>query len=731
MKNKFILLFLIFTNVQIFSQNIISGFITDAKTKKALPDVYVFIPELNKTSVSDSSGFYQISNMPNGTFTLQFSYIGYKTQIKRLEFTGNKHQLDMQLHQAYIESQEIVISSGAYSSQHENAIKIESIKANKLAEQGGFSIMENLSGLPGVSMISKGKGIVTPVIRGLSTTNIVVLNNGVRMENFQFSENHPIMISEGGIDKVEVIKGPASLLYGADAIGGVINFIHERPAPIGRTRGDAHITYFTNTRGIQSNIGIKHSSKNVFWGLRLNNKSHCDYLQGNGQYVPNSRFNEQAAHLFAGFNKHFGSFKLYYDYDQKKLGLSIPSSVNLVNTADRNPEIWFQDLNDHILVSKNKVFLDEWKLEANFSYQNNHRILKTNPSNEYFVATDMLLQTLTYDIHANWTWKNTRKFIFGYHGMNQNNTNSFAPQHVLPDYNLLDNSLFVLYQQSFSSKFHSQMGLRYDNRWIDVPEQLKTIENISSEKSHEITKSYQNISGSLGFTMDLLENLLLRANLASAYRTPSIAELTQDGMHGNRYERGNIDLVPQRNYEVDLSIHFHIDKLKFDVAVFYNQILHYIYLSNTNDSTNSGIPIYQYTQNNSHLSGLEAGIEYQVLKCIKAKASYAHVLGVQENGDYLPFIPQDKLNISLQVKTDFAQEQHRVSPFETPSNSYFLLNASMGSSISIFQQKIFWSVNVTNALNEQYIDHLSTLKPMSYYNMGRNFSFSLKIPFDI
>ena len=145
MKNKFILLLLIFTSVQIFSQNIISGFITDAKTKKALPDVYVFIPELNKTSVSDSNGFYQISNMPNGTFTLQFSYVGYKTQIKRLSFSGKKLLVDMQLHQAYIESQEIVISSGAYSSQHENAIKIESIKANKLAEQGGFSIMENLS----------------------------------------------------------------------------------------------------------------------------------------------------------------------------------------------------------------------------------------------------------------------------------------------------------------------------------------------------------------------------------------------------------------------------------------------------------------------------------------------------------------------------------------------------------------------------------------------------------
>lgn len=140
--------------------------------------------------------------------------------------------------------------------------------------------------------ISKVSGVSKPVIRGLSMNDILILNNGVRYENYQYSSHHPLGIDDSGIEDVEVIKGPASLLYGSDAIGGVINFIKEKPASEHSIIGDYTVQLFSNTLGIKNNIGIKGSSGRFFGGIRIGQKTHADFLQGGGEYVPNSRFNE-------------------------------------------------------------------------------------------------------------------------------------------------------------------------------------------------------------------------------------------------------------------------------------------------------------------------------------------------------------------------------------------------------------------------------------------------------
>ena len=141
-------------------------------------------------------------------------------------------------------------------------------------------------------MIAKGQGVSKPVIRGLSMNDVLVMNNGVRIENHQFSENHPLGIDDNDVERIEIIKGPASLLYGSDAIGGVINFIKEKPAPVGKILGGYRIQLHSNTLGMNNSIGLKGASKNLFGGFRFGNKTHADYLQGGGDYVPNSRFNE-------------------------------------------------------------------------------------------------------------------------------------------------------------------------------------------------------------------------------------------------------------------------------------------------------------------------------------------------------------------------------------------------------------------------------------------------------
>ena len=743
---RFLVLLFLFVGFQLYSQNKISGIITDKNTNEPLFGVQVYIPALQRGCLSDLDGHYLMKNIPDGNFSIQFSYLGYQTFIQKIGSLSEIQNLDISLIETYILSEEIVVSAGAYSSQHENAIKIESISAEALQQESGLSLIENLSHIPGISMVSKGKGVVSPVIRGLSTSNIIMLNNGVRLENFQFSVNHPYMVDDAGVSRVEIIKGPASLLYGSNAIGGVINVIPERPAEAESIIGNAYMKYFSNTQGIQTNIGVKGSGNSLFWGIRASQKSHKDYQQANGETVPNSRFNQKDAHLFTGWHKNKTSFKLSYNYNEMQLGLVIPQAIAVMNDNSREIKDWFQDLHNHILISKNQLFLNTWEIEANLSYQNNHRLLRTTAENTHYILTDMLLQTINYELKGHWDISEKQDFIVGYQGMHQDNKNGIAPQHVLPNYSQTDHSLLVLYQHSSQDKTHIQIGLRYDMRQLLIPEQKAS----GMENDHRILatlqKKYQNISVSAGLTHQINKQLLLRFNLASAYRIPNVAELTQNGFHANRYEIGNRDLMAQRNYEIDFSAHYHIRSLSFDLAFFYNRIQNYIYLSPTADTTDQGIKIYKYEQNHAFIYGLESSLEYVPYKWFNIKTSYSYLLAKQDDGQYLPFIPQNKwlLNFKItkeklglfdhfffKIRNELVFKQNYPSLFETRTEAYYLLHASVGSTFKVKNQNIIWQISVHNALNEEYIDHLSTLKPLGYLNMGRQFSVSIKIPFSI
>ena len=224
-KKYFILIIILLSVFSGFTQTEVRGTTKNSSTGESLPGVNVFIPEIHKGTFTDENGKYPLDQLPKGRFLIQFSSVGFKTIIRELILNDSAVTLNINLVPEIIHTHEVVISGGAYSTQHDNAFKIESMNQQEMNESGGVSLMKKLSAIPGIDAISKGTGVTTPVIRGLSTSNILVLNNGIRMENFQFSANHPYLIDEFGVERVEVIKGAASLLYGSDAIGGVMNFI--------------------------------------------------------------------------------------------------------------------------------------------------------------------------------------------------------------------------------------------------------------------------------------------------------------------------------------------------------------------------------------------------------------------------------------------------------------------------------------------------------------------------
>lgn len=742
MKKIILFFFVLFLLLKTNAQNQISGKILDTENQP-LTGVSVVLPELNKVTVSDQTGRFIISNIPYGKIKIQFSYIGFHTQIKTLEVSENISKLIIKLSSTYLETQEIVVTGGYVSSQHENAVKIDVLKSKEITLSGSPNFMESLTKIPGVDMISKGQGVAKPVIRGLSMNDILVLNNGVRIENYQFSENHPLGVDDNDVERVEIIKGPASLLYGSDAIGGVINFIKKKPAPVGKIMGDYRMQLHSNTLGINNSFGIRGASKKIFASLRVGHKTHADYLQGGGKYVPNSRFNEMSVNANTGYTGKIGTFKIYYDYFKQKLGMTVAPAKALITERGRKNDVWYQDLEHHLISSQNSLYLNEYKWDINLAYQNALRKLQTQTE---VPVVEMRLNTITYESKLYLPSNKKSEYIIGIQGLLQNNKNlNLRKAQFLPDADINNVGLLGMAQYTFLKKLQVQGGMRFDIYKTNS----YAMGNEGSIGYHPpVSKEFSNLNGSLGITYHINNRLMLRANLAKSYRVPNLSELTSNGLHGNRYEVGNHDLSPENAYEGDLSTHFHGEFLSFDIAGFYNHIKNYIFISPTEDSTDMGIRIYKFTQSNATLFGGEAGIHFhpKLFPWLHAQGTYSSVIGKMENGTYLPFIPAHKFRYELRAKSKqlgflvnpsvkisalTALKQDKPSPYESMTTGYTLVNFSVYTDIKIAQQLLNLGISVNNMFDTQYFDHLSTLKPMGYYNQGRNASLSLKIPFGI
>ena len=742
MRRIFIVYVLLWSSIAVNAQVSLKGKVT-GPDGLALTGASVYLPGQNKGTVCNEDGIYQLENLPEGKVKVQFSFMGFNTVIRNIPLQRGTNELDVKLSEAVIESQEIVISGASVSSQHENAVKIDVLKGKDIAFSGTPNFMESLTKVPGVDMISKGQGVSKPVIRGLSMNDILVLNNGVRIENYQFSENHPLGVDDNSIERVEVIKGPASLLYGSDAIGGVLNFVKDKPAAIGTLTGNLQTQFHSNTRGLNNSLNLKGASEHFFAGAQVSQKTHADYIQGSGGFVPNSRFNQWSASANTGYTGKTGTFRILYDYFNQELGMTVGAVQSLISERGRKNKIWYQDLEHHLVSSQNKLYLGHYKWETNVAFQSALRKLqKTLP----VPSVEMNLNTLTYESKLFFPSGEKTEYIMGIQGMSQTNRNHNSREsQFLPDADVSNIGITALLQYQFPDNLKLQGGLRFDFY------QTETFEmgTEGADGYHApFSNDYSSLNGSLGATYLINDKLVLRMNLAKAFRVPNLSELTSYGEHGNRFEIGNDKLDPENAWESDAGMHYHGDYFSFDLAGFYNYIDSYIFISPTAETTSSGMKIYRFSQTNSKLYGGEAGIHFHPasMPWLHVEGSYSQVTGKQDNGDHLPFIPAHKFRYEIRAEKEkmgflhhpamwlsalSALKQDQPSPFETETNGYTLVNTGIKATLTTGKQPINISLVATNLFDKKYTDHLSTLKSLNYFNAGRNISLSVSFPFQI
>ncbi|WP_114491611.1 TonB-dependent receptor [Candidatus Ulvibacter alkanivorans] len=735
------------------AQNSITGTITAANDGMPIPAT-IHIPQLEKGTIANNNGIYTINNIPNGTYTVVYSYLGFATISEKTQFVnGTIITRDVILEESAVEIEEVIISTPFHKLQSDNVMKVERVSTDALNSRGAVTLAEGITNIPGVNSVSTGLGIGKPVIRGLSSNRVLTYAQGVRLENQQFGDEHGLGINEAGIESVEVIKGPASLLYGSDALGGVLYLNPERFASSNTTEGDLRSSFFSNTIGFGNTAGFRSSGEQFKFLARTTYVTHSDYETGDGDRVTNSRFNE--TDLKTGIRFQNNALKSTFRYNYNRSNIGIPEEI-AAQTTSKSLIIPYQKIDNHLLSLENTFYFNNSSLDAKFGYTFNDRSEFEDHHEEEEdeegegnheegeegeeAALRLKLNTLSYDLKYNLPELGNFETIVGIQGLYQTNEN-FGEEILIPDATKIDFGIFATTHYHLE-KVDLQAGLRYDHRSIntDAARDMADPDFIPA-----LDKNFSSFNAAIGAKIVLAEPVDLRINLASGFRAPNLAELTSNGEHEgtNRYEVGDPNLENEQNVQLDVSAGFRNKHVEIFGSGFYNLVNNYIFIEPTGMMIEDSF-VFNYKQNDAYLYGGEFGLHLHPhpLDWLHLESSFESVVGRLKNVDSdLPLIPANTVSNTFRVEFEDGSlrkqtyvflgmrntlKQSNISEFETPTPGYTLINTGVGGTLQFEQLQLDLGLSVTNLFNTTYIAHLSRLKVDGIPNMGRNLKLSVK-----
>jgi len=743
----------------------IKGKVTDASTSQTLPGASIYIPDLKVSAVTNNDGEFTLNNLPaKGSYLVEVHYIGYKTATKIVNFSSTV-TLEFALQPTAIETKEIVITGSLISSTSKRNSASSAVIGKDQLLQPSTNLIDALTRVPGVSQITTGPSISKPVIRGLGYNRIVTLDDGIKQQGQQWGDEHGIEIDQFKSDRIEILRGAASLMYGSDALGGVINILEPSTVPEGQVRGEFITNYATNN-GLTANSLMLNGNQNGFvWRARGTYKNAYSFKTPTG-YFPNSGFNETDLSGMIGLNKSWGYTHLNVSSFRNNIGFYEPalddngnflkeSGEAFLKQDFKNRELDFprQDIRHFKIALNNNFILGNGNLKADFGYQQNQR-RELEESTEPALFFDLKTYTadLKYYIHEINGWQP----VFGLSADAGNSENKADDEFLIPDYNTYGIGVFAFAKKNWENSTFS-IGARYDYRKNDGKQLIKDGEEIFAPFQNK----FSNVSGALGFTHQFNEEWNFKANAGSAFRAPNPAELASNGVHEGtfRYEIGNSGLSPERSYQVDAALEYEGKVVSASASIYNNYVHNFIYASNNGEIINAegdDYPVYRYGQVNANLYGAEATLTIHPVPFIHFENTfgYVHAQNTSLNKP-LAFIPAGTLRNELRfepklkgtndaylsVGINSAFKQNRVDDvFETPTSGYTLLNAGIGATFNLGKQPVKLSVSANNVLNQKYYDALSRYKPgrldyenpnFGIYNVGRNITFGLYVPFTL
>ncbi|GAB3995937.1 TonB-dependent receptor [Spirosoma daeguense] len=762
----------------------LKGTITSSERNLPLPGATILIRETGQGDVSDSLGRYQLGNLCAGRYTIEYRYISFLSVVQSIQIPTDSIR-NVTLTPEGVNLDPVNVTEHRSEAQQLLQTQV-SLSGAALDQSRGQSLGESLKALTGLYSIQTGPSISKPVIHGLYSNRIIVLNNGVRQEDQQWGTEHAPQVDQFLASRLTVIKGAASIRFGSDAIGGVI-LIEPKAMPAqSGVRGELNVVGATNGRmGVTSGLlegAFGPKLAGLSWRIQGTLK-RSGYVQTPNYFLENTSYHENNFSGDVHYEHENLGIELFYSRVDTKVGLftgaQVGSLTDLYAAINRSQPLSqpgfsydlkrpYQDVQHELL--KLRTYWHSARggtLTATVARQQNTRREYDFVSFSGATNPELYLQLITHTADLVWehrTLKTAHNGSWsgsaGINTMTQGNVRQYL--FLIPNFRNYNIGAFAIERYAIGN-WTLEAGLRYDYRWLRA-----YFLDEATKKPYNTTHNWQNVNGSLGAAYQLRPDLTLTANLSTAWRAPNVADLYSNGLHQSAvaYERGNPNLKPEQAYNANLVLAYAGKRLSGEIGVYNNLIHNYIYLKP--DSVplvrqRGAFPSYTYTQVRALFQGVDASITYKLTEqlTLTSKNSLLFARNQTEN-DYLVFIPPNRSDNSLRYDLPTKQQtkvsnlyvsisglyvarQNRApavttrqengqliftGDFAPPPPAYFLLGAEVGFTAQVGNKPMSVILSGTNLANVAYRDYLNRFRYFAD-EPGRNISLKIKLPFSI
>lgn len=724
---------------------ILTGTVVDPQ-RVPLKAVTIAVPALHRYGVTDTNGQFTFTHIPHGTYAVEFSIIGYRDMTYIVECRDDSTHVGATLSiSPFIIPSLTVTASPEPASLESSALPATVIEGRDMEISRGQSIMDAMLDAPGMAGFSRGPGTSKPVIRGLSGERVLVLSDGARQESQSWDDEYSPEIDAFDLDRIEIVRGPGSVLYGSDAIAGVVNVIRselrtaEEGAPVLAGIVDANL-FSNNTQGAGA-VSLSGATSGLQYRGHFTYRTAGDYVTPE-KTVANSAESEMNFSATAGINPSWGNMTLDFTHVAREQNINVADDP-LSTEKDATP---FQQIGHDRVRLTAMVPLEAVRLEADVNWQSNVRKeFETRAAGDpdaMQAAVDLALTTISADVKAHHT---LFSLLYGTGGISfstqSNRTTGVKP--LIPGFDQTNMAGYLL-ENVRAGHFDFSAGGRFDVRGLSILALNDSSLHVSAQ-----SLSYNAATWSIGAVWHVLDEVSLALNRGLAWRAPSASELFIHGPDEGvvRYKIGDSTLVPEQSENLDASVRWVTPDFDASISAYDNTITHFIFLSpvGKKDSV-TGFDEYQFKQASAEFFGAEFTLNARVLPwlLVNAGADFTH-------GDNfvtktpLPLIPAPRARVGLRLiqpalwkinnpylsfTTRNTFEQSRVIVYETVTGGYVLFSLGCGGEVPIGGSDVHVDFSVDNLMNKSYRDHLSRYKAYEL-DPGRNFVLRISVPVNV
>jgi iron complex outermembrane receptor protein len=720
----------------------LSGRVTNV-AGEPLARARVAVSELNRSAITDEDGRFRLASLPDGTFLISVTAIGYKPFTKTVVLDGKDARLDVVLVQSFVELPAIQVTATADATAASTSPQPTSIlggDALRLAQAP--TLGETLEGLAGVRNFSTGVGIGKPVVRGLTNNQVAVLANGMRLETQQWGFEHGPNIETADVERIEVIRGPGSVLYGTDAIGGVINVIApDLPDATGGKafgRGRVSGVYNSNNRSPEGTLQYEGASgafgfRSSFTARDAGDTRAPNVLDPRGGELFNSGLRTYSGSATAGVRGTWGSLTATGSYRDEDLQIHEEDPAATL----------FQRVGDARAKLEAILPLGASRVEVMAGFQRNRRREFDDASAPNDVALGFAERNFSGHLHLHHKPIGKLKGLVGVAATQTNVQVEDGEEFIIPNSSVWNAGLFA-FETIEAGRASFSFGARYDRRELTrraTPE-LGLV--------GEDRRGYNSLTGSLGAVIRTGATTSLLANLGRGFRAPTPFQLYVNGVHEGTgfFELGDSTLKTEKSTNADLALRVQSKAVSAEFGVFANFIQDNIYIAPTGatdiDANGDASPVYQTLQGAARLVGFEAAIDLHPSDWIELKATTDYVRGTNTTTDgALPFIAPFRVTYSATVHAKdgsrilkpyltFGGEsnarQDRIVDFDTPTDGYSIFHLGAGFALPTGKGLARLDLQVRNLLNEAYAPFLWRYKTYAF-QMGRTLTTRFSLDF--